>query len=194
MSFGLTYLYSWVGHKQLGATHVSIEYVTVDSQVLKSISGTFFFVFNLHREWTHLLKSTYNITAAPILSSIPHFRRTQLHITLINKENKFFLIYQEIQSGAVAKSYMRKGVLIYEKMHKYFPIYEEAVRYIGLCNCSILNFRIYEENLIFFFISVRYNDFTRNNLVVPGHSWLQTLVQRHVYKICVFRLCQPNVD
>jgi len=46
------------------------------------------------------------------------------------KENKFFLIYQEIQSGAVAKSYMRKGFLIYEKMRKYFPIYEEAVSYI----------------------------------------------------------------
>ncbi len=48
----------------------------------------------------------------------------------------------EIQSGTLAKSYMRKGFLIYEKMHKYFPIYEEAV--IN-CNCSILNFLIYEE-------------------------------------------------
>jgi hypothetical protein len=27
------------------------------------------------------------------------------------KENKIFLIYREIQSGAVAKSYMRKGFL-----------------------------------------------------------------------------------
>jgi hypothetical protein len=46
------------------------------------------------------------------------------------KENKFFLTYQEIQSGAVAKSYMRKGFQIYEKISKYFPIYEEAVSYI----------------------------------------------------------------
>jgi hypothetical protein len=29
------------------------------------------------------------------------------------KENKIFLKYKEIQSGAVAKSYMRKGFLIY---------------------------------------------------------------------------------
>jgi hypothetical protein len=29
------------------------------------------------------------------------------------KENKIFLTYQEIQNGAVAKSYMRKGFLIY---------------------------------------------------------------------------------
>jgi hypothetical protein len=43
------------------------------------------------------------------------------------KENKIFLIYKEIQNGAVAKSYMRKGFLIYEEMRKYFPIYEEAV-------------------------------------------------------------------
>jgi hypothetical protein len=29
------------------------------------------------------------------------------------KENKIFLIYKEIQSGAVAKSYMTNGLLIY---------------------------------------------------------------------------------
>ncbi len=46
------------------------------------------------------------------------------------KEKKIFLIQKENQSGAVAKSYMRKGFLIYEKMRKYFPIYEEAVSHI----------------------------------------------------------------
>ncbi len=46
------------------------------------------------------------------------------------KEKKIFLIYKEIQSGSVAKSYMRKGFLIYEEMRKYFPIYEEAVTHI----------------------------------------------------------------
>jgi hypothetical protein len=39
------------------------------------------------------------------------------------KENQIFPIYKEIQSGAVAASYMRKGFLIYEEMRKYFPIY-----------------------------------------------------------------------
>jgi hypothetical protein len=29
--------------------------------------------------------------------------------------------------GTGAKSYMRKGVLIYKEMRKFFPIYEEAV-------------------------------------------------------------------
>jgi hypothetical protein len=36
------------------------------------------------------------------------------------KENKIFLINREIQMGSGAKSYMRKGFLIYEEMHKYF--------------------------------------------------------------------------
>ncbi len=67
------------------------------------------------------------------------------------KENQIFLIYKEIQSGAVAKSYMRKGFLIYEEMRKYFPIHEEAVGHLLLCNCSILNFLIYEENFFFFY-------------------------------------------
>ncbi len=46
------------------------------------------------------------------------------------KENQIFLIYKEIQSRVVAKSYLRKGFLIDEEMRKYFPIYEEAVSYI----------------------------------------------------------------
>jgi hypothetical protein len=46
------------------------------------------------------------------------------------KKIKFLFIYKEIQSGAVAKSYMRKGFLICEEMRKYFAIYEEAVSYI----------------------------------------------------------------
>jgi hypothetical protein len=43
------------------------------------------------------------------------------------KGNNIFLIYKEIQMGSGAKSYMRKGFLIYEEMLKFFPIYEEAV-------------------------------------------------------------------
>ncbi len=42
-------------------------------------------------------------------------------------KNQISLIYTEIQNGAVAKSYMRKGFLIYEEMRKYLTIYEEAV-------------------------------------------------------------------
>jgi hypothetical protein len=37
------------------------------------------------------------------------------------KENQIFLIYKEIQSGAVAKSYMMKSFLIYEEMRNMSP-------------------------------------------------------------------------
>ncbi len=51
-------------------------------------------------------------------------------VTLI--ENQIFLIYKEMQSGAVAKSCtsMRKDFLICEEMHKYFHIYKEAISHI----------------------------------------------------------------
>jgi hypothetical protein len=38
---------------------------------------------------------------------------------LIKKESLIFLINKEIQLGSVAKSYLRKGFLIYEVMRKY---------------------------------------------------------------------------
>jgi hypothetical protein len=52
--------------------------------------------------------------------------------------------------GSVAKSYVRKGFLIYEEMRKYLTIYEEAISQIRLCNGSFY----LRKNLIFFFISV----------------------------------------
>ncbi len=51
------------------------------------------------------------------LAGLPAARYTD------KKENQIFLIYREIQSGALAKSHMRKGFLIYEEMGKYFPIH-----------------------------------------------------------------------
>ncbi len=89
------------------------------------------------------------------VSVVAHFFHFQCPALCTDKkENQISLIYKELQSGAVAKPYMRKGFLIYAEMRKYFPIYEEAGNHIWLWNCSILNFLIHEENLIFFFISV----------------------------------------
>ncbi len=107
------------------------------------MAKSWFFMNGVLREKIHLI-------AIWILS----ITATSLNSYTDKKENQIFLIYKDIQSGAVAKSYMRKGFLICEKMRKYFPIHEGAVSHIVLCNCSILNFLIYEENLIFFFISV----------------------------------------
>jgi hypothetical protein len=46
------------------------------------------------------------------------------------KEKKIFLIYKEIKVIAVAKSYIRKGFLIYKELRKYLVIYEEAVSHV----------------------------------------------------------------
>jgi hypothetical protein len=43
------------------------------------------------------------------------------------KDKEIFIIYNEIQVRSVAKSYMRKGFLIYEEMRKYLTIFVEAV-------------------------------------------------------------------
>ncbi len=43
--------------------------------------------------------------------------------TLIKKENQIFLIYREIRNGAVAKSYMNNGLLIYGEIFSHFLIY-----------------------------------------------------------------------
>jgi hypothetical protein len=39
------------------------------------------------------------------------------------KEYQIFLIYEEIQNGAVAKSYMTNGLLIYGEIFSHFLIY-----------------------------------------------------------------------
>jgi hypothetical protein len=39
------------------------------------------------------------------------------------KENKTFIIYKEILKGAVAKSYMTNGLLIYDLIFAHFLIY-----------------------------------------------------------------------
>jgi hypothetical protein len=43
------------------------------------------------------------------------------------KENLIFLIYREIQSGAVAKSYMTNGILICGEIFAHFLIYQEVL-------------------------------------------------------------------
>ncbi len=79
-----------------------------------------------------------------------HFDRSSIKMYT----DKNFLKYKEIQSLAVAKSYMREGFLLSEEMRKYFPIYEEeAVSHIRLCNCSILN-SLYSRKILFSFLSV----------------------------------------
>jgi hypothetical protein len=46
-----------------------------------------------------------------------------VHLGNDTDKNEIFLIYKEIQMESVAKSYLRKGFLIYEEMRKYITIY-----------------------------------------------------------------------
>ncbi len=46
------------------------------------------------------------------------------------KENQIFLIYKEIQRGAVAKSYMTNGLLIYGEIFAHLLKYYEALHNI----------------------------------------------------------------
>ncbi len=62
------------------------------------------------------------------------------------KETKFSSYIRKFRWGSVAKSYLRKGFLIYEEMRKYLTIFEEAVSHIWLCN----RFHLNEENFILF--------------------------------------------
>jgi hypothetical protein len=39
------------------------------------------------------------------------------------KENQIFLIYRKIQSGAVAKSFLTNGLLIYGEIFSHFLLY-----------------------------------------------------------------------
>jgi hypothetical protein len=51
------------------------------------------------------------------------YSRVVRYLYTDKKENKIFLIYKEIQNGAVAKSYMANGLLINGDIFAHFLIY-----------------------------------------------------------------------
>jgi hypothetical protein len=88
---------------------------------------------------------------------------------------------------------MRKGFLIYEEMRKYLVIvFEEAVNHIRLCNCSFLNFLIYEENLISFLSVLEHHN---NNWNTPWKNqitlWQPKLRPASITKQWQFQQQQP---
>jgi hypothetical protein len=79
--------------------------------------------------------------------------------------------------GSGAKSYMRKGFLIYEEMRQFFPIYEEAVSHTYMTLHPIsLYFLIYEETFLFFFISVCLEASGLQQSVHLQHDFFKTFV------------------
>jgi hypothetical protein len=80
------------------------------------------------------------------------------------KENQNFPIYKEIQNGAVAKSYITNGLLIYGEIFPHFLIYWETLPHILLCNCSTLNFLIYGGKIYFLFYQCRVGQIETKNI------------------------------
>jgi hypothetical protein len=68
-------------------------------------------------------KEAYH-TRADLISKLDKLNYTD------KKENQIFLIYKEIQSGAVAKSYMTNGLVIHGEIFAHFLIYYEALPHI----------------------------------------------------------------
>ncbi len=100
----------------------------------------------------------YLVLSAAVLSTPgknfrPSRRKIRPHTD--KKENKILYIrkfrWDRLQSHIWGRAplHMRKCQNIYP----YIRVYEEAVSHIWLCNRSLLNFLIDEENFIFFFIS-----------------------------------------
>jgi hypothetical protein len=116
----------------------------------------------LHIFYTHNFPVTCSYWKSKLVcKNISTGRQSLTSAYTDKKENQIFLIYKEIKTGAVSKSYMRKGFLIYEEMLKYFPIYEEAVSHICMTLQLFHSEFPYDENLIFFFISVT----SKNNIL-----------------------------
>jgi hypothetical protein len=67
-----------------------------------------------------------------IFFSVALYRPRRRYIALYTdkKENQFFLIYEEIQNGAVAQSYITNSLLIHGEIFSHFLIFEEVLPHI----------------------------------------------------------------
>ncbi len=120
-----------------------------------SIRGTKFFWRDIQK---FFFKKFTLVLLYGFLNGLSKFRFFIVEICILIrdfwKEKKIFLINKEIQKGSGAKSYMRKGFLIYEEKRIYLFTYEETVSQIWLCTRSLLNFLYMRKIFFYFFISV----------------------------------------
>ncbi len=80
--------------------------------------------------------------------------------------------------GAVAKSYMREGFLIYEEMRKYLLIYEEAVSHIDFATAPFWIFLCMGKKLCFLFYQYRQSNPSRAVQTVSIRCRVAKLVMR----------------
>ncbi len=115
------------------------------------------------------------------------------------KENQIFLIYKEIHSEAVAKLFMKKGVLIYVEMRKYFPIYEKAVSHT-VYDFATAPFWIslYMRKILFSFSSVSvlreslYESFKKIWISRYLYTFVEASFCAEFWKTVGFRICLSN--
>jgi hypothetical protein len=65
----------------------------------------------------------------PVTNAFLYYCKENMLSYTDKKENQIFLIYEykEILNGAVSKSYMTNGLLIYGEIFAHFLIYQEAL-------------------------------------------------------------------
>ncbi len=101
------------------------------------------------------------------------------------KENKIFLIYREIQMGAVARSYMRKGLLIYEEMRKYLAVRRPLVIYDF--TAVPLWISLYKRKILFSFLSeydeVEFYRSIISQFFKDRQQWNILLIYRKLYPL-----------
>jgi hypothetical protein len=95
------------------------------------------------------------------------------------KESQIFLIYKEIQNGAVAKSDMTNGLLMYGEIFAHFLIRKPFLIH-DFATGSTLNFLIYEENLISFisapYLNAGYERYSTTKVFFKQACWEQVYI------------------
>ncbi len=96
-----------------------------------------------------------NVQQPGTTKDLPNFYKQWTPLTVKNERKLFSYVRKFRREGSDAKSYIRKGFLIYEERRKYLVMDGDPISPIWLCTRSLLNCLIYEENFHFFFNSVQ---------------------------------------
>jgi hypothetical protein len=114
--------------------------ITYFTSVHNSTTGTFVLCFNINKPFPRLFRFIllyfsflWNIHPSPHIQRVQSWQKLKCNTekrkikmrrkNTDKKENQIFLIYKKIQNGAVAKSYMTNGLLIYGEIFAHFLIY-----------------------------------------------------------------------
>ncbi len=109
------------------------------------------------------LKGSFPAEKSPFQRNMNQLQESRSRLT-DKKEKKIFLIYSIRKLRWERLQSHIWGRTSYEEMRKYWTIYEKADSHIWLCNRSLLDFLIYEENFFLLFYKCRLKDIIYANL------------------------------